>query len=124
MKKKAIKWYGVLKPEHIDAAIDYLSLFFDKARLKVIKKKITENQKNLISYKAKDILRASGFAPLSPNDSEIVDQLKRIRNGLPLHPIILVTVNSKLYIADGFHRVCACYSLDDATEVTGAHISL
>jgi len=127
MNKKAeiiITWHDKLKTEHIDAAIEYLSLFFKKDELARIRKKITNLEKTLVHYKAKDILRASGLAPLPATDSEVAAHLMKIHEGLPLHPVILVSVDEKLYLADGFHRVCACYSLGDDTEVTGTHAEM
>jgi hypothetical protein len=123
-KIPAVTWHDKLKPEQIDAAIEYLSLTFKKDELEKIRKKIVNHSDKLVQYKAKDILRASGLTPLPPTDSEVAGHLMKIHEGVPLHPVILVSVDEKLYIADGFHRVSACYSLGDDTEVTGAHAEL
>jgi hypothetical protein len=119
-----VKWYDKLKDAHIDAAIEYLSLFFKNHELDEVHKKLLKHEKDLVSYKAKDILRASDLSPLPATDTEVAEHLKKIREGIPLHPVILVSIKEKLYVADGFHRVSACYSLSDDTEVSGAHIEL
>ena len=119
-----VKWHNKLKPEHIDAAIEYLSLFIKSDELNRIRKKIVKNEDHLVHYKAKDILRASGLTPLPGSDSEVASHLMKIHEDLPLHPVILVSVDEKLYVADGFHRICACYSLGDDTEVSCAHIEV
>src|SRR5258708_3417404 len=116
MKEKAapgVLWHDKLKSEHIDAAIEYLSLFFKNHDLEEVRKKLLGHERDLVSYKAKDLLRAAGMAPLSPSDTEVAGHLEKIHEGIPLHPVILVTVKHHLYIADGYHRVSACYSLGD-----------
>jgi hypothetical protein len=119
-----VKWLDKLKPEHIDAAIEYLSLLLKKNELEKIHKKLIKHSDELVRYKAKDILRASGMEPLPPTDTEVASHLMKIHENLPLHPVILVSVEEKLYIADGFHRISACYSVADDTEVAAAHIEI
>ena len=121
---QTINWDDKLKDEHIDAAIEYLSLFFKQSELDEIKEKLINHEKDIVHYKAKDLLRASELAPLPPSDTEVAGHLKKIQEGIPLHPVILATIEEKLYIADGFHRICACYSLGDDTEVAGVHVDL
>jgi len=119
-----VKWLNKLKDEHIDAAIEYLSLFFKNAELEEVRKKLIKHAQDIVQYKAKDLLRASGLTALPVTDIEVAGHLKKIKEGIPLHPVILVSIDEKLYVADGFHRVCACYSLGDDTEVEGAHVIL
>ena len=122
--QKTIKWYDELKVEHIDAAIEYLSLFFKQDELEKVRQKLREHEKDIVQYKAKDLLRASGLTPLPATDTEVAGHLKKIDEGISLHPVILTTIEEKLYIADGFHRICACYLFGDDTEVAGVHVEL
>jgi len=127
MSKKAqdtITWHDKLKSSNIDAAIEYLSLLFKKDELEKIRKGLNNEKTKIVHYKAKDILRASGLEPLPRTDSEVAGHLMKIHENEPLHPVILVSVDEKLYIADGFHRVSACYSLGDDTEVAAVHVEL
>ena len=119
-----VTWHDKLKSSHIDAAIEYLSLFFKNHELEEVREKLVKQEKDLQRYKAKDLLRGADLTPLPPNDSEVATELKKIQEGVALHPVVLTTIKHKLYIADGFHRICACYSLGDDTEVAGAHVEL
>jgi hypothetical protein len=38
---------------------------------------------------------------------------KKIREGKPLSPILLVRTERGLLIADGYHRACSVYLLDE-----------
>jgi len=67
-------------------------------------------------YAAKDILRAAGLPLLAPDDSEVAADLEKVKSGRKLSPVLLVH-GSPLWIADGYHRVCASYHLDEKTEV-------
>ncbi len=119
-----VTWHDKLKSAHIDAAIEYLSLFFNAGELQEVRKKLIEHEHAIVHYKAKDLLRASGLTPLPPADTEVAAELKKIREKVSLHPVILATIKQKFYVADGFHRICACYSLGDDTEVSGVHVDL
>jgi hypothetical protein len=66
-------------------------------------------------------LRASGL-PLLPTDNpHVASDLKKIRKTQPLSPILLVrgdvTANRAAQIADGYHRVCASYHVDENTDI-------
>ena len=58
--------------------------------------------------------------PLLPTQElHVADNLRKIRKGKPLSPIILIqgdmTKMRPLIIADGYHRLCAaCYADEDA----------
>jgi hypothetical protein len=70
---------------------------------------------------AKDILRAARLPLLGEDNPEVVTDLKKIRKGKPLAPILLVrgdlAAGQMLQIADGYHRVCASYHVNEDTEV-------
>jgi hypothetical protein len=65
---------------------------------------------------AKDILRASGLALLPEADTHVAADLDKVRNGEKLSPILLVR-GRHLLVADGYHRVCAAYWLDENTDI-------
>lgn len=105
------------------AAYDYLTLITDEvtaARL------VDGLQGGLLTHrKAKDILRASRL-PLLPEDNvHVAKDLDKIARGKLLSPILLVRghthadlrATDDLVIADGYHRVCASYHLDENADI-------
>jgi hypothetical protein len=109
--------YWLKEPEEHDfpAALDYLELVLpiDLAKQAVEKLKKTKT----ITKKAKDILRAA-MLPLLPNNNIHVSQnLKKVKKGKKLSPVLLVRGDNKLIIADGYHRVCAIYYLSEDLEI-------
>ena len=69
----------------------------------------------MTSFKAKDILRASGLSPLGLSNVHIVKDRKKIELGHPLSPLLLVRdkVNVRVIIADGYHRMCTVYMMKE-----------
>ena len=106
------KTYWLPEPEKHDfpAAQDYLELLFPAPRAKMLaaglRKAIT------IQKKAKDILRASGLPLLPQENRHVKENLKKVKKGLKLSPILLVS-GQPLIIADGYHRLCAIYYLSE-----------
>jgi hypothetical protein len=72
-------------------------------------------------WKAKDILRASGLELLDRSNPHVASDLEKVRKGHPLSPVLLVRGDlanaHRLQIADGYHRVCASYHLDENTDI-------
>jgi hypothetical protein len=97
------------------AAESYLSLLVGRtgaARLvSALQKELT-----LEHFAAKDILRAAGLPLLAADDPEVAADLERVRHGKKLSPVLLAE-GVPLWIADGYHRVCASYHLDEKAEV-------
>jgi hypothetical protein len=72
-------------------------------------------------FHAKDILRAAGL-PLLPTDNpHVAADLTKVHRGQALSPVLLVrgdlATGTAAQIADGYHRVCASYHLDENTEI-------
>src|SRR5580658_3417811 len=71
--------------------------------------------------KAKDLLRASSLALLPIDNAHVATDLDKVRAGTPLSPVLLVRGNLSnqvpLTIADGYHRVCASYHLDENADI-------
>lgn len=105
------------EPEEQDfpAADSYLSLLVGtQAAAKLVK--ALRKQKNLRHYAAKDLLRASGLPLLAEDDSEVSADLHKVKTGEKLSPVLLVE-GSPLWVADGYHRICVSYHLDEKTEI-------
>jgi hypothetical protein len=74
---------------------------------------------------AKNILRGAGLPPLRPKESaEVAEQLKKIKGGVPISPILLVGgIRDYLVIGDGYHRASAAYRVDEDALVPGRLLS-
>jgi hypothetical protein len=105
------------EPEDQDfvGAKSYLSLLVGAAAAAKLSKALRK-QPTLEDFAAKDILRAAGLVLLSKDDLEVVADLKKIKAGEKLAPVLLVE-GIPLWVADGYHRVCTSYHLDEKTPV-------
>jgi hypothetical protein len=108
-------WKDEPDPEDYPAARSYLSLLVgsDKASKLV---KALRKQKGLTHFAVKDILRASGLPLLGSDDPEVAVDIGKVQHGEKLSPVLLIQ-GSPLWVADGYHRVCASYHLNEKTEL-------
>jgi disulfide oxidoreductase YuzD len=69
----------------------------------------------LVEFKAKDIFRASQLSLLGISNSHVEKDRAQIDKGEPLSPLLLVRdeKNAKVVVADGYHRLCAVYQVDE-----------
>jgi hypothetical protein len=108
-----IKWRN--KPEDHDypAAASYLNLLYDDKTTRRFVKAL--KRAPIVQFKAKDIFRASKLSLLGVSNSHIEKDSGKIRAGEKLSPILLVrnTANGWIVIADGYHRLCAVYAIDE-----------
>ena len=115
----AVKWLP--KPERHDfqAAEDYLSLIMSPAQAAICRGQLVAAQADLVHRKAKDILRASQLALLAQDSKHVAADLHKAASGTPLSPILLLRGDDAhpLIVADGYHRVCASYWLDENTDI-------
>lgn len=114
-----IQWLDRTKEHNFPAAKDYLSLI---AHPTIVERTIEAMQNTpLIQRKAKDILRSSRLALLPETNSQVAKNLDKIANGKPLSPILLVRGDGihgvPLHVADGYHRLSACYHFDANTPI-------
>ncbi len=116
-KKPAIRWLN--KPAKHDhaAAGRYLSLLFDEATVARHIKKLRRAEVSM--FEAKDLLRASNLPPLGGSNPHVRQDRQKISKGTPLSPLLLVrdSQNARLIIADGYHRLCAVYSVDEDARI-------
>jgi hypothetical protein len=102
------------------AAAEYLSLLVADPAVRA--DLIVQWQEAAIAYhKAKDLLRASQLALLTQDNLHVAGDLRKIRKGRALSPLLLVRGDLlrgfPLQIADGYHRVCASYYVDENTDI-------
>ena len=114
MKNKfEISWFDEVEDHNYPAAESYLSLMFDHELIPGIIERLRKEQ--ITKFKAKDIFRASQLSLLGVSNLHVEKDRKKISNGKQLSPILLVRAkeHGKVIIADGYHRLCAVYSIDE-----------
>jgi hypothetical protein len=111
--KNKIKWLSEPEKQDYLAAISFLSLIFDETQAKLFVDKLKTTI--VVEFKAKDIFRASSLSLLGISNKHIQKDLKMIQSRISLSPLLLTRdpTNGKVIIADGYHRLCAVYSLDE-----------
>jgi fermentation-respiration switch protein FrsA (DUF1100 family) len=101
------------------AAAEYLSLISGPAEVKRLVTALRAAP--LISRKAKDLLRASQLALLPVDDFHVATDLAKVKKGTRLSPVLLVRGDVDrgvpLTVADGYHRICASYHLDENADI-------
>lgn len=116
MKNKSeieINWLELPEEHDYPAAGDYLSLFYDTHEVLIIVNRLKSAE--MSSFKAKDIFRASQLPLLGVSNSHVEKNTKKINAGKSLSPLLLVRdkTTMKLIIADGYHRMCSIYGIDE-----------
>lgn len=117
MSKPRERWKPAPTREDLDAARHYLSLLYPQAVAKRLVRNLTRAPTRRAI--AKDLLRAGNLDLLSADESHVKQDLKRIRRGKALPPVLLIRGDMSrgipLLVADGYHRICAsCYFDEDA----------
>ena len=101
------------------AAESYLSLILqpDAAEEVAARLRAAEVQ----HFKAKDLLRASRLTLLPAGNFHVAADLRKVKRGRPLSPVLLVrgklTQDVAVTVADGYHRICASYVLDEDADI-------
>ena len=108
-------WKEQPDEQDFPAARTYLSLLVEPQQAKKLAKSL-EQSSGLEHFMAKDILRASGLPLLLANDHEVEKDLSKVNSGAKLSPVLLVR-GTPLWVADGYHRVCASYHLDEDAAI-------
>ncbi len=108
-----INWLAEPEEQDYPAAASYLSLLYAPDRVEDMVSAL--RSATVTRFKAKDIFRASGLSLLGISNSHVEKDRKKIANGKALSPLLLVRNEAlgKVVIADGYHRLCAIYSLSE-----------
>jgi hypothetical protein len=119
MAKHTAIWKKQPSKEEFEAALNYLSLQLPTAKAQKLvgaARRIRPSQRI-----AKDILRASRLPLLPSDEHHVAEDLKKIRKGKALSPVILIqgdlTTGRPPIIADGYHRMCAACHADEDSAV-------
>jgi hypothetical protein len=69
----------------------------------------------IVQFKAKDVFRASQLSLLGVSNLHVEKDRKKINKGVCLSPLLFLrdSLNGKVVIADGYHRLCAIYEFDE-----------
>jgi len=106
-------WLEAPEEHDYPAAASYLTLTIEPNNVSKIVSKLRTAE--ISHFKAKDIFRASGLSLLGVSNSHVEKDRKKIQKGVPLSPLLLVraTEQGKVIVADGYHRLCAVYGVDE-----------
>ena len=112
-KPNQIKWMREVEQHDYPAAESYLKLLYSEEKVGKIIAKLRIVP--IVQFKAKDIFRASRLSLLGVSNSHVEKDRIKIQKGKPLSPLLLLRdkENGKVVIADGYHRMCAVYEIDE-----------
>ena len=113
------RWKDEPEEHDFPGAEQYLSLLFSESSAAAIVDALASAE--TVYRKAKDLMRASGL-PLLPEDNpHVAKDLKAVAGGGLLSPVLLVRgramTGMPLIVADGYHRICASYHLDENAKI-------
>jgi hypothetical protein len=110
-----IRWATQPADHDYPAAASYLSLVYNPKEVTGLVRDLSSAE--TVTFKAKDVFRASGLSLLGVSNSHVEKDREKIRKRTELSPILLVQDDGKVVIADGYHRMCAVYSFDEDAEI-------
>jgi hypothetical protein len=116
-KMLKIRWLKEPEPHDYPAAASYLGLLYDDRQVAAIIKKL--KRAPVVGFKAKDIFRASELSLLGITNTHVEKDRRKISSGEKISPLLLVRdpIRGNVIIADGYHRLCAAYSLTEDTDI-------
>lgn len=119
MSDASVTWKSEPDEHDYPAAASYLALIAAPAQVDDLVKRL--QCAALEHFKAKDMLRAAGLALLPVDNPHVASDLAKVHKGKPLSPVLIVrgdlASGVAAQIADGYHRVCASYHLDENTDI-------
>jgi hypothetical protein len=119
LRKLAQNWKDEPDDHDYPAAEDYLSLLMPPVNARRVVGRLRKAA--IVRRKGKDLLRASRLPPFPPENLHVARDLKKVKDGKKLSPVLLVrgqlTSDVPLTVADGYHRICASYHLDEDADI-------
>jgi hypothetical protein len=119
-------WKNSPEAHDYPAAQDYLSLVLEEALARKIVAAL--RRAPTVHYKAKDLLRASQLPLLARENSHVVGDLKKLKKGKAMSPVLLVRGNAAtgtpITVADGYHRICASWYKDENIPIACRIVSM
>jgi len=117
VKKTEIKWLSEPEMHNYSAALSYLCLIYDE---RAATRHVDNLKQAAISqFKAKDIFRASNLSLPGISNMQVKKNQQKIQLRNQLSSILLVrdSVNGKMIVADGYHRLCTIYTYDEDADI-------
>jgi hypothetical protein len=112
-------WKKVPDAHDYPAAADYLGLIMAPMLAEALVAEL-ENVP-LETHKAKDLLRGSQLPLLPATNFHVAKDLAKIEKGTKLSPVLVVrgdlTTGRPMTVADGYHRICASYHVDENADI-------
>lgn len=126
MKKEETIWEKKPVADDYVSAQKYLTLLFSDKDTKSIVARLRAAP--TVEYAAKDLLRASQTHLLDKDNPHVANDLKKIKKGKKLSPVLLLKGNGNkgvtLTIADGYHRICASWHWNETLLVACCLVEL
>ncbi len=114
-----VTWKDAPDDHDYPAAADYLSLLMPQKDADQLVRRL--RAATLARRKAKDLLRASALPALPEDNVHVMKDLEKVKKGELLSPVLLVRGrldgHVPLTVADGYHRICASYHLDEDADI-------
>lgn len=112
-QKTIVSWLSAVEEHDYPAAESYLRLLYADAVSAATVQKLRHAA--MTEFKAKDIFRASQLSLLGVSNTHVGKDRDKIEKGALLSPLLLVRdeAHSRLVVADGYHRLCAVYAVDE-----------
>ena len=106
-------WLSNVAEQDYPAAESFLRLIYAEATVKKLLAGLRAVP--IATFKAKDIFRASQLSLLGVSNAHVDKDMRKIAAGSSLSPLLLVRdeTHGRVVIADGYHRLCAVYALDE-----------
>ncbi len=118
-KSSPARWKEEPDEHDYPAAADYLELLLSAGEVVALVEGLRAAP--LTTKKAKDLLRASRLPLLPGSDVHVREELGKIARNSKLSPVLLVRGallgDLPLTVADGYHRICASYHLDEDADI-------
>ncbi len=116
---KPERWSEEPDEHDYPAAASFLSLICDPSEVRRLVTALKAAP--IVHHQAKDLLRASGLGLLPTDNFHVASDLAKVAHGQRLSPVLLMRGDFRrgvpLTIADGYHRVCASYHLDENADI-------
>lgn len=116
-KPPSITWLPEPEEHDYPAALSFLSLLYAPPAASALVQTLRAGTVEF--FKAKDIFRASGLSLLGISNSHVEKDRHKIATGCALSPLLLVrqAATGRVIVADGYHRLCAIYAMDEDAVV-------
>jgi hypothetical protein len=116
---KPQRWGDEPDAHDYPAAASFLSLICDPSEVRRLVTALKAAP--IVHFKAKDLLRASTLALLPSDNFHVAIDLTKIARGQRLSPVLLMRGDFRrgvpLTVADGYHRICASYHVDENADI-------